>query len=395
VSITVAGGVYYERCLSPSVVELFGSGGRAAAALSSLCDVRLHTFFPEADQDDVIFNMKAFGVDAVVHPSGRVIEFHYHFPLSPPRIAPVPLPTASPAHVAGDQVIRFGCLEGEMIVDAKMAVYDPQSGGRPQSFISNGSKAERLALVLNEGELFALSDAPFEQAMDIQVQQLPDQAEVVIVKSGPHGAFVYEGGKRVGAVPVYKSENVYKIGSGDIFTAMFAHGWMEKGLPPLEAADQASRYVAHYVETRQPQMPATLPDRSPWSPRKPPGKIYLAGSFFSAEHRWLVEEARAALRSLAIPCFSPLHDVGVGTGKHIAAADIAGLEDCELVLALLSDMDPGSLIEVGYAVRKGLKVLAVVENPGPQDLTMILGTDCVVYSDLSTAIYHAAWASME
>jgi hypothetical protein len=305
-NVIVAGGVYLERCFSPSVADLFGSGGRAAAALSKLTSVSLHTFFPDEHKDDVIFNMHALGVEAVVHPSEQVVEFHYHFPLSPPRIAPVPLPKAHPANVVGKHVIRFGCLEGEMIVDAQMAVYDPQSGGCPQPFGANGSKAERLALVLNEGELFVLSGATPEMTMDAQVQNLVDAAEVVIVKSGPHGAFVYDKGTQAGSVPVYKSGSVYKIGSGDVFTAMFGHGWMIKGLNALDAADEASRYVAHYVETRERQMPSAPPAKSPWLPKKTPGRVYLAGSFFSSEHRWLVEEVRAALHSLGIPCFSPL-----------------------------------------------------------------------------------------
>jgi hypothetical protein len=377
------------------LVQLYGSGGRAAAALSKLTSVELHTFFPEADKEDVVLNMAALGVDCVVHPSHHVIEFHYHFPLSPPRIAPVPLPTADDVTIQAEHIVRFGCLEGEMVVHAKIAVYDPQSGGQPAPFGANGSTADRLALVLNESELFVLSAAEPGEPIDTQVARLSDNPEVVIVKSGPHGAAVFLNGKRAGEVPVYKSENVYKIGSGDIFTAMFALGWIERGLSALEAANQASRYVAHYVETRLPEMPAEPPIKEPWSPKKAPGKVYLAGSFFSTEHRWLVEETRAALLSLGIPCFSPLHDVGVGTGKAIAEADIAGLDECEVVLALLSDMDPGSLVEVGYAVRQGLKVIAVVESPGPQDLTMVGGLGCSIQTDLATAVYHAAWASME
>lgn len=388
----VAGGVYYERCFSPNVEELYGSGGRAAVAVSSFTSVKLHTFFPDDARDDVIFNMGAFGVEAVTYPSPSVIEFFYHFPLSPPRIAPIPLPVAEPIKVTGDQIIRFGCLEGEIVTESEVAVFDPQSGGRPQAFGANGSRAQRLAMVLNEGELATLSQG---DGIEAKVRNLTDRPSVVIVKSGPHGAFVFENGERVGRVPVYRSSRVYKIGSGDIFTAMFGFWWMKGGLSPLEAADRASRYVAHYVETRVPQMPESLPTRPAWSPINPPRTVYLAGSFFTTEHLWLVEETRAALRSLGIPCFSPMHDVGVSTAHHVAKADLAGLDRSHVVLAMVSDRDPGTLFEIGYAIKLGLKVIAVAENPGPQDLTMIKGTGCQVESDLATAIYEAAWASME
>lgn len=126
-----------------------------------------------------------------------------------------------------------------------------------------------------------------------------------------------------------------------------------------------------------------------------PKQVYLAGSFFSTEHLWLVEEARLALRSLGIPCFSPLHEVGATNLDYVAAKDLAGLDKCSVVLALVSDMDPGTIFEIGYAVSKGIRVVALVENPGPQDLIMIRGTGCEVYDDFATAVYEVAWASME
>jgi hypothetical protein len=295
----------------------------------------------------------------------------------------------------GEKVVRFGCIEGEMIVDADVAIYDPQSGNNPAPFRANGSNAERLALVLNGGELAKLAKADNSANMDAMVRGLADKPEVVIVKAGPRGAHVYQNGIKLGTVPAYKSASVYKIGSGDIFTAMFANGWAEKGLDPLTAADEASRYVADYVEFQVPNMAASPPEKEPLELRPDAGTIYLAGSFFSTEHLWLIEETFTAIRALGVPCFSPLHHVGIGTGKDVAEPDIKALQECDVVLALLSDNDPGSLVEIGYAIREGIPVLVVSENPGPQDLTMIAGLDCPVFRDLATAIYHAAWSALE
>ncbi|MFL6726687.1 MAG: PfkB family carbohydrate kinase [Sphingomicrobium sp.] len=391
----VAGGVYYERCLTPAVEHLFGSGGRAAVALSSFSKVELHTFFPKELEGDVLDNMGAFGVNSTIHASDSVVQFFYNFPLSMPRIAPVPVPKADPARVIGEKVVRFGCIEGEMIVDAEIAIYDPQSGNNPAPFHANGSKAQRLALVLNASELAKLSNSDNSVNMDDMVRRLSDEPEVVIVKAGPRGAHVYEKGVKLGTVPAYKSALVYKIGSGDIFTAMFAHGWATKELDPLTAADEASRYVAEYVEFQVPNMADSPPKKEALELRGDAGTIYLAGSFFSTEHIWLIEEAFTAIRALGVPCFSPLHHVGVGTGKNVAEADIKALQECDVVLALLSDNDPGSLVEIGYAIREDIPVLVLSEIPGPQDLTMIAGLGCPVFIDLATAIYHAAWAALE
>lgn len=389
--IVVAGGCYFERCLSPSAFELFGSGGRAAAAMSSFSDVTLHTYFPEDREGDVHANFAVFGVETIVHASEAVVEFHYHFPLSPPRFAPIPLPHAEDVLVSGDTVVRFGCVEGSMVVNAKVAVYDPQSGHDPRPFKENGSRADRLALVLNKAELVRLCGLG---AMEEQVARLTDSPDVVVVKCGAHGARVFEAGKEVGRVPVYRTKSVYKIGSGDIFTAMFAYFWGEQNLPAVEAANIASKYVAYYVSNRCTNLPDSPPELESWQPHKEPEKVYLAGSFFTSEHVWLVEETYGALISLGIPTFSPYHDVGLGTGKEIAAADLRGLHDCAILFALISDNDPGTLFEIGYAISLGKKVIAFSQNSRSQDHTMLLGTECEIHDDLATALYHTAWASM-
>ena len=389
--LIVAGGYYLERCLTPQVEEFFGSGGRAAAAIAGFAPVKLHTFAPSDLSADVTLNMAGFGVDVEIHPSPDLIEFSYHFPLSPPRISPIPLPRAADARVTGSRVLRFGCLEGEMIVDARQAVYDPQSGALPSPFKANGSKADELALVLNEGELFALGGG---SDRDSAVRALGDQPAVVVVKAGPEGALVYEAGVFVGSVPAYQSASVYKIGSGDIFSAMFAYAWMAKGAAPLDAADAASRYTAHYVETRHPSLPASPPTKQPYRPGRSRRFVYLAGPFFSAQQIWTLEETHSALLGLGIEHFSPLHDVGWRPDDEVAELDLLGLDKAEVVLALLYDMDPGTLFEIGYACRNGKEVLVVVEDEGEHDLTMLRGTGCKIYRDLATAIYSTAWASM-
>ncbi len=390
--LTIAGGVYFEHCTVPAVRELYGSAGRAAAALSRLCPIALHTFFPTTDRDDVIFNMAAVGIhDVHVHPSSDVVEFHYSHPMASPRIAPIPLPVAEPVNVSGEAILRFGALEGEFVTSASRAVYDPQSGGRPKPYSSNGSSAETLAMVLNEKELFTLSPAVDHESA---IKGLSDTPKVVVVKCGPQGALVFEDGALLGTAHAYQTHSVYKIGSGDIFSATFSYLWMIKNLSPIDAAIGASRYAAHYVETREAQMPDLMEKRDPWVPKElRPKKVYLAGSFFCTQAIWLIEEARSGLKSLGIPHFSPLHDVGFSTTDEVAAADLAGLDECPIVLAMLSDMDPGTLFEIGYAQSKGKDIIALIENPGPQDLTMITGSGCRVFNDLSSALYHASWLS--
>ena len=55
-------------------------------------------------------------------------------------------------------------------------------------------------------------------------------ADVVVVKRGCSGATVHRPGRDPVAVPAYRSARVFKIGSGDVFSAAFAHHWGERGL---------------------------------------------------------------------------------------------------------------------------------------------------------------------
>src|SRR3546814_19974745 len=83
-----------------------------------------------------------------------MVAFDYFHPLSTPGISPVPgrLEPLPPIHVEGEVVLRFGMLEGDAIVKADRAVYDPQSAFSTPRFTDNGSQANHLAIVPNRVE---------------------------------------------------------------------------------------------------------------------------------------------------------------------------------------------------------------------------------------------------
>lgn len=137
---------------------------------------------------------------------------------------------------------------------------------------------------------------------------------MVVVKRGCSGATVHRPGRDPVAVPAYRSARVFKIGSGDVFSAAFAHHWGERGLDAAAAADLASRAVHHFVDTRSLPLPAAadLADQALAPVGGEPGRVYLAAPFFHIAQRWLVEEARDRLHALGASVFSPLHDVGTG-----------------------------------------------------------------------------------
>ena len=391
----VAGGSYLEICEIPRWRRLFGSGGRAAAAVGQLSPgSSLHTYAFAGWARDVESSMHACGVTATVMPIAEEISFGYFHALSPATLRPG-VPTRHPAlSVDGRVVLRFSFVEGDAVVSAERAVHDPQ-GDDVVPFRANGSRAEALAVVLNEGEAEGATGEEGPAAGEAVLAL--HAADVVVVKRGCSGATVHRPGRDPVAVPAYRSARVFKIGSGDVFSAAFAHHWGERGLDAAAAADLASRAVHHFVDTRSLPLPAAadLADQALAPVGGEPGRVYLAAPFFHIAQRWLVEEARDRLHALGASVFSPLHDVGTGGGAvALATADLAGLDGCQAVLALLDGADPGSIFEVGHARARGIPVVVLAERLDEHHLTMLAGTGCEVVDDFASALYRVVWASL-
>jgi nucleoside 2-deoxyribosyltransferase len=391
----VVGGSYLEICVVPEWYRLFGSGGRAALVLASLSnDVDFHTYACKQWADDVEQTMGAAGIKPRVHRIEEDVSFSYFHPLSEAHLNPEAPSQYPPFKISGDTVLRFGFVEGDAIVNANYATFDPQGGKSLAHFEKNGSKAQHVAYVLNEREILALSGrANLNDAVADLFSN--DCVDAIVVKRGTEGATVFQREGRNDLVPAYRSETIFKIGSGDVFSAIFAYQWGERRVGPAEAADFASRVVAHYVETRSLQVPTSkeLAQRIALPIGGPKGFIYLAGPFFTIANRWLVEEALASIENLGGSVFSPLHDVGFGTANDVAAKDLAGLRSCTAVLALIDGGDPGTLFEVGYARNRNMPVVAFGEKVTETDLTMLIGSGCEVVHDFTTAIYRAIWAA--
>ncbi|NJL71560.1 MAG: carbohydrate kinase family protein [Candidatus Competibacteraceae bacterium] len=254
----IVGGLYQELCETPTWDAVFGSGGRAAAALTGVSpSIRLHTYVAPGPATAAADALRCFGVRVEAFPRAASIIFSYLHPLSNPHIEPptVRIPQSPALRVTGEAVLRFGLLEGDAIVDADRAVFDPQTARRLASFRANGSRAGHLALVLNEGELRAVvQDGDLHSAA--RKVMADEQAEVLVLKRGVRGALVLEGETDPCPVPAYRSSTVFKIGTGDVFSAWFAYLWAERGISAAEAADRASRAVAAYAQSRTLPPPA-------------------------------------------------------------------------------------------------------------------------------------------
>jgi nucleoside 2-deoxyribosyltransferase len=130
------------------------------------------------------------------------------------------------------------------------------------------------------------------------------------------------------------------------------------------------------------------------SPRAPlkadRDRVYLAGPFFTIAQLWLIEEARRCLTDAGMKVFSPFHEIGPGPAEEIGPADIAALNECDAVFAVLDGLDSGTIFEVGYARALDKPVVGFAQTVTEEDLKMIVGSGCTVIPDFVTAILAVA-----
>lgn len=401
--LEIAGGLYHEHCQFPFWHEYYGSGGRAAAALATNTDlVKLHTYVHKEDRPRAESLAKEFGFDIEGIETNQRIVFEYFHSLGRPEIFPFELDIEQnqPLELEAEHILRFGMLEGEARVFGKRVVYDPQSSRHPKPYFQNGSKAEKLAIVCNYSEARSLSN---EKKLDaIGFRLLDSGADVVVIKQNVLGCVVYAKNKKMKQVPAYRSDYVAKIGTGDIFSAVFAHLWADQQYDPIESAQIASMAVAEYCSNA-----TTLPlgilkqdlERK-WSGKSVVGyfekiessQVYLAGPFFTMGQKWMVDEAHDILREFRVNVFSPVHKIGLGVASIVAKADLKAIDQSQILFAVLEEIDAGTIFEIGYAFSKGKKIIVYAGRKFDEHtLTMIIGTDCKIYRDFTTAIYNVFW----
>ncbi|WP_259668168.1 carbohydrate kinase family protein [Rhizobium lentis] len=373
----IAGGLYREVCETPYWNEEVGSGVRAAAALSQLCpSVELYTYRSTAT-GHAFDSLTGMGVIVHCSPRSHDIAFAYFHPLSTPHIEPTILPVRSASIVVkGTNVLRFGFREGSAVVQAERAVYDPQTARSIEHFSSNGSRAEELALVLNEAELRAYTGVD-DVAAGAALLLENNDADVVILKRGVRGALAVSKNSATTTIPAYQSRRTFKIGTGDIFSAVFAFYWAELRCSPVEAAHLASKAVSFYCDFRQVPLPLNFAhDRVPILGPSP-SRVILKGSTATLGRRYSLEEARHCIETLGIRVLAP----DIDTSTH--AEDI-GREASLLILADgLSEAEIGSVLNE-YADCAGRIVLDEERRATLSNLTDV--TD-----DFTSAIYSVCW----
>lgn len=397
--LTIVGGTYIEYCQEPEEEELWGSGLRAAAALSDKdFDVEFKSCIGKEELGNAKFICNTFNIKYEFQLIAETVTWEYYHPLSKPRAYSSFLKEPRiHIHIEAETVLYYGMAEADIKVNADYLVYDPQNG---VPYMQTESVAKHLALVLNKKEAISLAglDEKEEDLLKIgRILLTETNADVIVIKNGASGGLVIEPSDS-STFPVYFANTVWPIGSGDIFSAAFAWKWAIEKQSPVEAAKLASQYTASYCATRVLPLSKALSFNECIPIKEKKTKIYLAGPFFTISERWIINELRNTLLEFDNDVFSPLHDVGlIGKGDSITAIneivskDLSGLEKSDVVLAVADNSDLGTIFEIGYAVANKKRIVILAENLNPNSLTMLEGSDCILVRDLPTAVYRASW----
>lgn len=388
--ISIAGGVYAERCKYPAWDQIYGSGLRAAIAVSAVSDaVRLHAYVPHEWMEDVETTLASFGVAGQLRASEHPMTFEYLNTFQPNALPKELSPPYPDLMVEDEVVLRFGILEGDACVKGDRVVYDPQSPNA--SFYGNGSTAGCLAMIVSGRELLSLvpsyakggsGDKPERHMPDEDVllaavvaqRDLPQPPQVVLVKDGLGGLMVFQGDQPV-RIPSYAAESFFRIGSGDVTAAAFAHAWGELGWDPVDAAHYAARCTAHFLEGPRLPLPnvADLGDRMPNTARRGEIRIVGLGDF--------------ELQALVLTTRSWLSYLG-GIVRHVTF----GLDDLDSRVHegvdLLLVGSRCSKIELEAAARAGLQPTVVFWPSAEADSSRNYFPGAVVARDYATALYH-------
>jgi hypothetical protein len=152
---------------------------------------------------------------------------------------------------------------------------------------------------MNEDEFRAYSETD-DHADGVSRLFRSKHADVVVIKRGIFGATVYVRGSAPVSVPIYSSTQTFKIGTGDVFSAVFAHYWASKEYPAAEAADIASRAVSVYCGDPTTPLDANKFARARPSVGQPPADVRIFGALNTLGRRYTVQEAAFCIEKLGV-----------------------------------------------------------------------------------------------
>jgi nucleoside 2-deoxyribosyltransferase len=235
--------------------------------------------------------------------------------------------------------------------------------------------------------ILSTSSKTFMTSYGASVQALCDAAitgpaRELLFKENRGGSQLFAADGSLITAPAHVRPVVHSVGVGDCFDAALCH--LRHAHDDQTAMAYASAIAADYASTLDPDtfkaaVAATLAIRPteivelvgvivPWERRRE-HPIYVAAPDFDWVDRRSVDHVAAALRYHGFVPRLPVRENGQlaadatsGERQRVVEADLTMLDECSLVVAVLLFDDPGTLVEVGLALERGLPVVVYDPN---------------------------------
>jgi nucleoside 2-deoxyribosyltransferase len=223
-------------------------------------------------------------------------------------------------------------------------------------------------------------------------------AQSFLLKENRGGSRLFQiASDRVDSIPAVLGQTVNSVGVGDAFTAIFG----SLDADPLTAAWRGMQVATAYSQTTFPddlyrdvQREFALPIevvqnlggvQLPWHQR-PSFQVYLAAPDFSYIEKPEIDAAVAALTYHNFVVRRPIRENGeaprdtpVGELRRFYDADVALIDQCSVIFAIPLGKDPGTLVEMGIAIDRGLPVITY--DPRKENANTMVVCGSTSYSD--------------
>lgn len=275
--------------------------------------------------------------------------------------------------------------------DAGPILHALQSLHGPRCHVETGWLSGELGLLTESGfksdtVFISTSSSIFLEGCEGQAARLAQMvvghvSANMVLKENRGGARLFTEGGPIIHVPAHVTPIVHSVGVGDVFDVAYVATHATRG---GEGAMRLAALIASaYAMTTEPDVfgrdvgawiredPAVVGELAgvilPWESR-PQANIYIAAPDFDYMDVRPVDDVVAMLRYHNFCPRRPVREFGqlkVDDPPHrrhaLLSADLELLAGCSLMVAVLLSDDPGTLIEVGLAVQRGMPV--VVYDP--------------------------------
>ncbi|MFJ7731881.1 7-cyano-7-deazaguanine synthase [Lysinibacillus sp. NPDC097231] len=211
--------------------------------------------------------------------------------------------------------------------------------------------------------------------LNLITSRISDIANFILLKENRGGSTLIDTStQEIFEAPAYLAINEHSVGIGDCYNVAYIS--LNDKYSHVEALKLASYYSSEYAVTydyelfernigltSKTEIISLKGVRLPWDIRKEK-HIYIAGPDFPNNDRRYFEEIELALKYHNFVPHRPIIENGLYTGQEeyhvqqqIYNKDLELLEKSELMIAVLLENDPGTLVEIGWMNKKGKPII--------------------------------------